>query len=168
MRAAPPCSRTARRRGSSNRCPIMRTMSRPWHFSTPSGEVCPCPVRVAERDHTGKRTGVKFTTKPRMISAFLRSVWLHCSPSSHTKICTNLDKNLKRATLCQEKSHLGDDYMPSVISVVNQKGGVGKTTTVVHLSSALARLGYPVLVVDLDSQANVSTTLGLFDTYELN
>ena len=40
--------------------------------------------------------------------------------------------------------------MPCVISVVNQKGGVGKTTTVVHLSAALARLGYPVLVVDFD------------------
>jgi chromosome partitioning protein len=49
--------------------------------------------------------------------------------------------------------------MAYVISVVNQKGGVGKTTTVVHLSSALARLGYPILVVDLDPQANVSTTL---------
>src|ERR1043165_460690 len=57
--------------------------------------------------------------------------------------------------------------MPYVISVVNQKGGVGKTTTVVHLSAALARLGYPVLVVDLDPQANVSTTLGLIDPYEV-
>src|SRR5499426_248761 len=57
--------------------------------------------------------------------------------------------------------------MSYVISVVNQKGGVGKTTTVVHLSAALARLGYPVLVVDLDPQANVSTTLGLIDPYEV-
>src|SRR5215467_9561876 len=57
--------------------------------------------------------------------------------------------------------------MAYVISVVNQKGGVGKTTTVVHLSSALARLGYPILVVDLDPQANVSTTLGLIDPYEV-
>lgn len=57
--------------------------------------------------------------------------------------------------------------MAYVISVVNQKGGVGKTTTVVHLSAALARLGYPVLVVDLDPQANVSTTLGLVDPYEV-
>jgi chromosome partitioning protein len=65
------------------------------------------------------------------------------------------------------KTSEGESYMPFVISVVNQKGGVGKTTTVVHLSAALARLGYPILVVDIDPQANASTTLGLMDPYEV-
>ena len=57
--------------------------------------------------------------------------------------------------------------MPHIISVVNQKGGVGKTTTVVNLSAAIARLGYPVLVIDFDPQANASMTLGLQDPYEV-
>jgi chromosome partitioning protein len=61
--------------------------------------------------------------------------------------------------------YIGEPCMPYVISIVNQKGGVGKTTTVVHLSSALARLGHPVLVVDLDPQAKASATLGLMDPY---
>lgn len=48
-----------------------------------------------------------------------------------------------------------------VISIFNQKGGVGKTTTVVNLSVALNNLGKKVLVVDLDPQANTTTGLGL-------
>jgi len=88
------------------------------------------------------------------ISTWAREGKLGALPANGTGVPTYGFEQAERAVA------LGGRVTRRRISVVNQKGGVGKTTTVFTLAAAMAELGRRVLAVDLDAQANLTSSFG--------
>jgi len=103
---------------------------------------------------TGSSEHIKQLSEREQLAASLPE------PGTETPLARAVAEDARRRISLTGKIFPKPDHT-RVLTVANQKGGVGKTTTTVNVAAALAQAGLRVLVVDIDPQGNASTALGI-------
>ena len=95
-------------------------------------------------------------------SSLQRDFILYSSPNVRREFIQQLYR--KQCRLLRGGKAVGAATMAKIVVLANQKGGVGKTTSAIHLAAATALKGYRTLLLDLDPQGNVASGLGIRKT----